>query len=111
MEDGRIFEVGGRLFRKRAVPAALWMFQRVDVRGKILFLPGFVNAHYHSQDNLIAGAGVSAPLKLSSLATTPMRMHYTSRDAFISTLIGTVELLSYRFAPVIDHVAAHLNRG
>ncbi|HBY96760.1 MAG: amidohydrolase family protein [Ardenticatenaceae bacterium] len=75
----------------------------IDASGEWI-LPGLINAHYHSHDNLIRGTGSSAPLEIWSLESTPLRQEYDPREAYISTLLGCAELLASGCTAVIDHV-------
>lgn len=75
----------------------------IDAAGQII-LPGLVNAHYHSHDNLVRATGSQLPLELWSLGPTGLRQDYSPREVFVSTLLGCAELLANGCTGVIDHV-------
>jgi 5-methylthioadenosine/S-adenosylhomocysteine deaminase len=69
-----------------------------------LVIPGFVNAHYHSHDNLFRGMSSPLPLELWSLRYTHLRQNMTVEDVYINTLLGCAELLASGCVAVTDHV-------
>jgi cytosine/adenosine deaminase-related metal-dependent hydrolase len=71
--------------------------------GGDLVVPGLVNAHYHSPDNLSTGAIPHAPLELWSLASVPRRTAVP--DALrTAALFGAAQLLSGGVTGVVDMI-------
>jgi 5-methylthioadenosine/S-adenosylhomocysteine deaminase len=95
LEDDRIVAVGADL--QPGAADSTW-----DLRGDLL-LPGLVNAHYHSPDNLATGRLPSAPLELWSLASVPSRTSDPA-DLRVAALFGAAQLLLGGVTAVIDMV-------
>lgn len=76
-----------------------------------LLVPGFVNAHSHSPDNLIAGTAPALPLEQWSLACAAARGAPSAREIYVSALLGCIEMLRSGTTTVLDHVrfADHLD--
>lgn len=92
--DGeRIAAVGTRL----AAYDATW-----ELDGDLV-IPGLVNAHYHSPDNLVTGRLPTAPLELWSLSSVPSRTS-TPEELRVATLLGAAQLLSGGVTSVVDMV-------
>jgi 5-methylthioadenosine/S-adenosylhomocysteine deaminase len=75
----------------------------VDSRA-LLIVPGFVNAHTHSPDNLIKGTTPNLPLELWSLHSASGREGRTPREIYISALLGCIELMRTGTTTVLDHI-------
>lgn len=69
-----------------------------------LVLPGLVNAHTHSPDNLLKGTGPQLPLELWSLHCAAGRESRSPREVYVSTLLGCIEMLHAGTTTVLDHV-------
>ena len=67
-------------------------------------IPSFINAHYHSHDNFGRGIGLEQPLELWTYHPAAFRENLTPEEAYISTLIGCVDLISTGCTGVIDQV-------
>ena len=76
---------------------------RVDARG-FLVVPGFVNAHTHSPDNLIKGSTPNLPLELWSLHSASGREGRTPREIYVSALLGCIEAMRTGTTTVLDHI-------
>ncbi|HTJ56066.1 MAG TPA: amidohydrolase [Devosiaceae bacterium] len=70
----------------------------------LLAVPGFVNAHSHSPDNLIRGSAPNLPLELWSLHSAAGRNDRTEREAYIAAMLGAIEMLRCGTTGVLDHV-------
>ena len=75
----------------------------VDAAG-LLAVPGFVNAHSHSPDNLVRGSAPDLPLELWSLSSSAGRESRSSREIYLSVLLGAIEMMGTGTTTVLDHV-------
>ena len=84
--------------------------QVIDASG-CLVVPGLVNAHTHSPDNLMVGTAPALPLESWSLACAAARQVLSPREVYVSTLLGCIEMLRSGTTTVLDHVrfANHLD--
>lgn len=93
VEGDRIVAVGADL---PAPPGAeVW-----DLGGDLI-IPGLVNAHYHSPDNLNTGRLATAPLELWSLGSVPSRGG-TPDELRLAALLGAAQLLRGGVTAVVD---------
>ena len=70
----------------------------------LLCLPGLVNAHTHSPDNLIRGSSPDLPLELWSLHSAAGRERRTPREVYLAALLGCIEMLRGGVTTVLDHI-------
>jgi cytosine/adenosine deaminase-related metal-dependent hydrolase len=70
----------------------------------LLALPGLVNAHTHSPDNLIRGTAPDLPLELWSLHSAAGRERRTPREAYVAAMLGAIEMLRTGTTTVLDHI-------
>jgi len=76
--------------------------REIDAAGKLL-MPGLVNAHFHSSANHLKGSFDSLPLEIFMLFETPADgMRDNARTAYVSTLLGAVEMLKCGVTSVLD---------
>jgi 5-methylthioadenosine/S-adenosylhomocysteine deaminase len=76
---------------------------RVIDAGGHLLMPGLVNAHFHSSANHLKGSFDSLPLEVFMLFETPADgARDDSRAAYVSTLLGAVEMLKGGVTAVLD---------
>lgn len=75
----------------------------VDAAG-LIAVPGLVNCHSHSPDNLIRGTTSDLPLELWSLSSSAGREKRTAREIYVSTMLGAVEMIRTGTTSVLDHV-------
>jgi 5-methylthioadenosine/S-adenosylhomocysteine deaminase len=74
----------------------------IDARGHLL-MPGLVNAHFHSSANHLKGSFDSLPLEVFMLFETPADgSRDDPRAAYVSTLLGAVEMLKGGVTAVLD---------
>ncbi len=71
---------------------------------QLMAMPGLVNAHTHSPDNLSRGCAGDLPLELWSLASSAPRTGRSPRDIHVSTMLGALEMASTGTTCVVDHV-------
>ena len=74
----------------------------IDAAGHLL-MPGLVNAHFHSTANHLKGSFDSLPLEIFMLFETPAdSTRDDARSAYVSTLLGAVEMLKCGVTSVLD---------
>jgi 5-methylthioadenosine/S-adenosylhomocysteine deaminase len=97
IKDGKIAELLPCGPGERTAPSV------TDAQG-CLIVPGFVNSHTHSPDNIIRGTAPDLPLELWSLKTSPGRDRRTPREVYVSALLGSIDLLRSGSTTVLDHI-------
>jgi len=76
--------------------------REIDGTGHLL-MPGLVNGHFHSSANHLKGAFDSLPLEIFMLFETPADgARDDTRSAYVSTLLGAVEMLKSGVTSVLD---------
>jgi guanine deaminase len=75
----------------------------VDARD-LIAVPGFVNCHNHSPDNLVRGTAGDLPLELWSLTSSAARERRSLREIYVSTMLGAIEMMRTGTTAVLDHV-------
>jgi 5-methylthioadenosine/S-adenosylhomocysteine deaminase len=75
----------------------------IDGHG-LLATPGLINCHSHSPDNLNRGVAPDLPLELWSLYSSAGRETRTSREIYVSVLLGAIEMMGTGTTCVLDHV-------
>jgi 5-methylthioadenosine/S-adenosylhomocysteine deaminase len=76
--------------------------REIDATGHLL-MPGLVNAHFHSSANHLKGSFESLPLEVFMLFETPADgTRDDPRAAYVSTLLGAVEMLKCGVTTVLD---------
>ncbi len=76
--------------------------REIDAAGHLL-MPGLVNAHFHSSANHLKGSFDSLPLEIFMLFETPADgARDDARAAYVSTLLGAVEMLKCGVTSVLD---------
>jgi 5-methylthioadenosine/S-adenosylhomocysteine deaminase len=73
-----------------------------DLRGSVI-MPGLVNAHNHSYANLVKGTTENLPLELWMLYTLAEGRKLTIEDVYISSLLGSIEMLKGGTTAFLDH--------
>jgi cytosine/adenosine deaminase-related metal-dependent hydrolase len=81
-------------------------YREVDARGRLV-LPGLINAHLHSDENLFKGRYDNLPLELWMLFTYPPLAYgpVPPRLAYLRTMIGAIEMLRGGVTAVGDDVS------
>ncbi len=76
--------------------------REIDATGCLL-MPGLVNAHFHSSANHLKGSLDSLPLEIFMLFETPADgRRDDGRAAYVSTLLGAIEMLKSGVTCVLD---------
>ncbi|MGV3652502.1 MAG: amidohydrolase family protein [Devosia sp.] len=75
----------------------------IDGHG-LIAVPGLVNAHFHSPDTLIRSSAPLLPLELWSLHSAAGRERRSPREAYVSAMLGAIEMLASGTTTVLDHI-------
>jgi 5-methylthioadenosine/S-adenosylhomocysteine deaminase len=67
-------------------------------------IPGLINAHTHSTDNLLKAASPSLPLELWLVPLFSVIEEWTPRMVYLSALLGAIEMLKGGTTAVLDHL-------
>lgn len=70
----------------------------------LIAVPGFINCHSHSPDNLARGTTGDLPLELWSLTSSAAREKRSYREIYVSTMLGAIEMMRSGTTAVLDHV-------
>lgn len=101
----RSIETHGAFIRKLHAPGAHanGTCTFVDA-SNLLAIPGLVNCHTHSPDNLARGAAPDLPLELWSLTSSAAREGRDHHEIHVSTMLGAIEMMRCGTTAVLDHV-------
>lgn len=75
----------------------------IDGRG-LLAMPGLVNAHTHSPENLLRASTEAMPLEPWLVALYGMGAGLSERDVYLNVMLGVIEMLSSGVTSVVDHL-------
>jgi 5-methylthioadenosine/S-adenosylhomocysteine deaminase len=75
----------------------------IDGTGRIA-IPGLVNAHTHSPENLLRATSPSLPLELWLVPLFSDFVGWSPRRVYLSTLLGAIEMLKSGTTTVLDHL-------
>lgn len=70
----------------------------------LMAVPGFVNCHSHSPDNLSRGTPPDLPLELWSLTSSAAREKRSERGVYLSTMLGAIDMMRSGITSALDHV-------
>ncbi|MFK7853681.1 MAG: amidohydrolase family protein [Granulosicoccus sp.] len=99
IEDGKIIascEAGG------FVPPENAVVSRIDASKRIA-MPGFVNAHMHSYAGLLKGTVDTMPLDVFMINAIAGAGSRSSRDVYVSAMVGCLEMLTTGTTACLDH--------
>ncbi|MDI6025646.1 amidohydrolase [Corticibacterium sp. UT-5YL-CI-8] len=96
--------VGGRIVALHEMPPRTEPGDSIIPGNGLLAIPGLVNAHTHSPDNLLRGTAPHLPLELWSLHSAAGREGRTPRECYISAALGGIEMLRTGTTALLDHV-------
>ena len=104
-----IFLVGSRI---HAIGPTGTLHVHPDVVGtlldgtQLLAMPGLINAHTHSPENLLKATSVSLPLELwlLPLFVGIPQTEWTPRLVYVSAMLGAIEMLKSGTTAVLDHL-------
>lgn len=75
----------------------------VEAQG-LLAIPGLINAHTHSPENLLKATSRSLPLELWLIPLFAGIEEWTPRLVYLSALLGAIEMLKTGTTAVLDHL-------
>lgn len=78
-------------------------YRIIEGRDK-LAMPGLINAHTHSPENVLKATSPSLPMELWSIALYGDFLQWTPRLTYASALLGAVEMLKTGTTAVLDHL-------
>jgi len=106
IENGALVIDGDRI---TYVGPAQWTpegpFDKVIDAGRMIALPGMVNAHCHSPANLVRGMMPSKPLEIWRAYYRASLRDMREDDFYASALLGGMEMLKNGATTVLDHFA------
>lgn len=70
----------------------------------LLLLPGLINAHTHSPENVLKATSPSLPLELWLVPLFAGMEEWTPRLVYLSALLGAMEMLKAGTTAVLDHL-------
>jgi cytosine/adenosine deaminase-related metal-dependent hydrolase len=89
------------------VGPAQWLppasYDRIIEAGKLVAMPGMVNAHCHSPANLARGMMPSKPLEIWRAYYRASLRDMTEEDFYAAALLGGMEMLKCGATTVLDH--------
>ena len=71
---------------------------------RMLAIPGLINAHFHSPDQLIRGSAPDLPLELWSLHSAAGRDGRGLREIELAVQLGCIEMMRGGITTVLDHL-------
>ncbi|MBE3561770.1 MAG: amidohydrolase family protein [Ktedonobacteraceae bacterium] len=74
----------------------------LEGRGKVA-IPGLINAHTHSPENLLKATSPSLPLELWLVPLFAGTLKWSPRLVYLSALLGAIEMLKTGTTAVLDH--------
>lgn len=100
IEDNNIVEIGNDLQREAE--------EVIDAKGQLI-IPGLVNAHLHSDENLFKAQFDNLPLELWMLYTYPTLMYgpFSKRLIYLRTMLGAMEMIKHGVTLVQDDVSEY----
>ncbi|HTK06173.1 MAG TPA: amidohydrolase family protein [Ktedonobacteraceae bacterium] len=69
-----------------------------------LALPGMINAHTHSLENMLKATSPSLPLELWLIPLFSENIQWNPRFVYLSALLGAIEMLKSGTTAVLDHL-------
>jgi 5-methylthioadenosine/S-adenosylhomocysteine deaminase len=108
IEKGAIVIDGNRI---SYVGPAEWIpqgpFDKTIDAGRMIVMPGMVNAHCHSPANLVRGMMPSKPLEIWRAYYRASLRDMRDEDFYASALLGGMEMLKNGATTVLDHFAGN----
>jgi 5-methylthioadenosine/S-adenosylhomocysteine deaminase len=87
-------------------PSKSWdqgSFEKVIDGEQMILIPGLINAHYHSTQNLIRGMFCRLPLEIWRQYFRGVLRLYTWKALHLSAMLGCMEMLRTGVTTVLDH--------
>lgn len=100
IEDNNIVQIGKNLQKEAD--------EVIDAREQLI-IPGLVNAHLHSDENLFKAQFDNLPLELWMLYTYPTLMYgpFSKRLIYLRTMLGAIEMVKHGVTLVQDDVSEY----
>lgn len=100
VEDNNIIKIGKNL--------QIQADEIIDADGQLI-IPGLVNAHLHSDENLFKAQFDNLPLELWMLYTYPTLMYgpFSQRLIYLRTMLGAIEMMKHGVTLVQDDVSEY----
>ncbi len=77
----------------------------IVLQGKgLLAIPGLINAHTHSPENLLKATSPSLPLELWLVPLFAGLLEWSPRLVYLSAMLGATEMLKTGTTAVLDHI-------
>ena len=105
--DQDILIVGERIQAVGSTGTLAFNALRLDriIQGKgLVVIPGLINAHTHSLENLLKATSPSLPLELWLVPLFSDTVHWSPRLVYLSVLLGAIEMLKTGTTAVLDHL-------
>jgi len=80
-------------------------FSKVINAQGCLLIPGLINSHNHSYGNLLKGTTENTPLEIWKMDAIAGGANRSSREIYISTLLGCIEMIKSGTTTVLDHLS------
>lgn len=78
-------------------------YQVIDGQSRLV-MPGLINAHTHSPENVLKATSPSLPLELWNIALYGNFLRWTPRLTYASALLGAIEMLKTGTTALLDHL-------
>ncbi len=100
IEDNNIVQIGKNMEKEAD--------EIIDAAGQLI-IPGLVNAHLHSDENLFKAQFDNLPLELWMLYTYPTFMYgpFSKRLIYLRTMLGAIEMVKHGVTLVQDDVSEY----
>ncbi len=95
---------GSRIARIESAPLVVPAGARVIDGRDLLAMPGLVNAHTHSPENLLRASTEAMPLEPWLVALYGISGTFSERDIYLNVMLGAIEMLRSGVTSVIDHL-------
>ena len=80
-------------------------FSKIINARECLLIPGLINSHNHSYGNLLKGTTENIPLEVWKMDAIAGGANRSSREIYVSTLLGCIEMVKSGTTAVLDHLS------
>jgi len=103
-ETGRYIAMEGHCIRAVTAERPRGDFEQVLSGRDRLVIPGLVNAHTHSSQNMLRATTECMPLEPWLIHLFSMSGEYSERDYYVNAAIGAIEMIRSGTTSVVDHL-------
>ena len=104
MEHADVAVRGNRIdYVGRSHPWDEGSFKKVIPAEDMILIPGLINSHYHSNENLLRGLFERQPLEIWRPYYRAALRVYDRRSLYISSMLGCIEMLKTGVTTALDH--------